>query len=291
MRVGVVFPQTEIGSDPGAVREYVQAAESLGYDHILVYDHVLGANTQYYKNWGGVYQMEHQFHEPFVLFGYLAALTHRIQLTTGILILGQRQTALVAKQAAEVDILTDGRLRLGVGIGWNKVEYEALGENFHDRGKRSEEQISLLRALWTQKSVNFEGKWHRITHAGINPMPVQQPIPIWFGGGAESVLERIGRIGDGWITTTRNVGLTDSFSSMVERLHGYAREAGRDPKEIGLEGAVVAGKDRTVEDWVNDFQQWASNGATHVTFNTMNSGFDSPVRHIDAIRTFKEALA
>ncbi|MCZ6535627.1 MAG: LLM class F420-dependent oxidoreductase [Chloroflexi bacterium] len=289
MKVGVVFPQTEIGSDPGAVREYAQAAESLGYNHLLVYDHVLGADTNYYHDWGGFYKLEDQFHEPFVLFGYLAALTQSIQFTTGIIILPQRQTTLVAKQAAEVDVLTGGRLRLGIGIGWNAVEYEALGQNFRDRGRRSEEQVSLLRELWTHETVNFEGKWHRVNHAGLNPMPVQRPIPIWFGGGSEQVLKRIGQTGDGWITTTRNIGLDDSFRDKIDRIHQYAREVGRDPKDIGIEGPIVAGQG-SPEDWADSVAQWKSFGATHVSFSTMKSGFDSPQQHIDAIRRFKEAI-
>jgi probable F420-dependent oxidoreductase len=289
MKVGVIFPQTEIGPDPGAVREYAQAAESLGYNHLVVFDHVLGADTRHYPNWGGFYKMEDQFHEPFVLFGYLAALTKRIQLTTGILILPQRQTALVAKQAAEVDVLTGGRLRLGIGIGWNAVEYEGLGQNFHDRGRRSTEQIALLRALWTQKSVNFKGKWDRITHAGINPLPVQRPIPIWFGGSAESVLKRIGQLGDGWITTTRGTSLNDSFRSTVAKIHEHARQAGRNPKQIGIEGWIDA-RGGSPEDWVEAVSRWESYGATHIGFNTMKAGFTSPSQHIDAIRRFKELL-
>jgi probable F420-dependent oxidoreductase len=178
MQVGVIFPQTEIGADPVAVRDYVQAAENLGYAHLLVYDHVLGADAQRHAGWSGGYTAKDMFHEPFVAFGYMAALTQRLELGTAVLVLGQRQTALVAKQAAEVDVLSGGRLRLGIGIGWNHVEYEALGENFQNRGRRSEEQIAVLRALWTQEVVSFEGRWHRITHAGLNPLPIQRPIPI-----------------------------------------------------------------------------------------------------------------
>ena len=183
MHLGVVFPQTEIGPDPAAIRDYAQAAEELGYTHLLVYDHVLGADTRHHDNWIGTYTSNHLFHEPFTLFSYMAALTERLQFVTGILILPQRQTALVAKQTAEVDVLTGGRLRLGVGIGWNHVEYEALNENFKNRGRRCEEQIDVLRALWTQEVVTYEGEWHHISHAGINPLPVQRPIPIWFGAG------------------------------------------------------------------------------------------------------------
>ncbi|HLE81312.1 MAG TPA: LLM class F420-dependent oxidoreductase, partial [Dehalococcoidia bacterium] len=194
MQLGVVFPQTEIGADPGGVRNYVQAVEQMGYAHLAIYDHVLGADPTNRPDWRGPYTSKTLFHEPMVLFGYLAALTQRLELVTSIIILPQRQTALVAKQAAEIDVLAQGRFRFGVGIGWNQVEYEALGEDFHNRGRRMEEQIAVLRALWTQEVVTFEGKWHRITEAGINPLPVQRPIPIWMGGGAEPVLQRIARL-------------------------------------------------------------------------------------------------
>src|ERR687892_732444 len=200
MKLGVVFPQTEIGSDPAVIPDYAQAAEGAGYDHLLVFDHVLGGKVERFDKLGRrpPYTDESPFHEVFVLFGYLAACTQRLELVTGIVILPQRQTALVAKQAAAVDVLTGGRLRLGVGIGWNDVEYEALGEDFHNRGRRSAEQIELLRLLWTQEVVNFEGRYHKITYAGINPLPVQQPIPLWFGGGAPQVVKRLARLGDGW---------------------------------------------------------------------------------------------
>jgi probable F420-dependent oxidoreductase len=200
MQLGVIFPQTEIGADPKAIRDFVQAAEDLGYEHLIVFDHVLGADTAHYPGWQGAYTHQDMFHEPLVLYGYLAAFTQRMELVTGVLILGQRQTALVAKQAAEVDVLSGGRLRLGVGIGWNAVEYEGLNANFHNRGKRSEEQIAVLRALWTQEVVDFHGRWHQITHAGLNPLPIQRPIPLWLGGGtnAEPVIERVGRLADGW---------------------------------------------------------------------------------------------
>ena len=198
MQLGAIFPQTEIGADPAAVRDFAQAAEGLGYEHLLVFDHVLGADASKRESWERPYSHVDTFHEPFVLFGYLAAITETIQMTTGILILPQRQTALVAKQAAAVDVLTGGRLRLGIGIGWNDVEYEALGENFGNRGRRSAEQIELLRLLWTQDVVNYEGRYHKVTHAGINPLPVQRPIPLWFGGGAPQVVRRLARLGDGW---------------------------------------------------------------------------------------------
>ena len=198
MKVGGVFPQTGIGADQLAVRDYAQSAESLGYDHILAFDHVIGANKASRPDWGGAYSHTDSFHEPFVLFGYLAGLTERVELVTGVIILPQRQTVLVAKQAAAIDVLSGGRLRLGIGVGWNTVEYEALGENFHDRGRRSEEQIELMRALWTQEAVTFEGRWHKVTDAGLNPLPVQRPIPVWFGGRAEQTIQRVAQTVDGW---------------------------------------------------------------------------------------------
>ena len=182
MKAGVVFPQTEIGADPAAVRDYVQAAEGLGFSHLIVYDHVLGADTTKHANWQGGYVLESMFHEPFVLFGYLAGITSNIELVTAVLILGQRQTALVAKQAAQCDVLSGGRLRLGVGVGWNHVEYEALGEDFHTRGARQSEQIEVLRQLWTNEVIDFHGKYHDITNAGINPLcPSSGPFPSGWG--------------------------------------------------------------------------------------------------------------
>src|SRR6266536_4514879 len=188
MRIGAVFPQTEIGNDPGAIRAWAQAVEDLGYRHVLAFDHVLGAGVDTRRDWSGPYSSEDPFHEVFGLFGYLAAVTRVVELVTGILILPQRQTALVAKQAAEVDVLSGGRLRLGIGIGWNEVEYEALGESFGDRGNRAEEQIEVLRQLWTQPLVTHKTANHVIDNAGINPLPIQRPIPVWFGGAAEPVL-------------------------------------------------------------------------------------------------------
>jgi probable F420-dependent oxidoreductase len=181
VRIGVTFPQTEIGADPGAIRAYAQRVEELGFSHVLAYDHVLGADPAVHEGWNGPYDVDTTFHEPFVLFGYLAGLCS-LELVTGIIILPQRQTALVAKQAAEVDLLTGGRFRLGVGLGWNAVEYEALGKDFGDRGARMTEQVALLRDLWTRRSVSFDGRYEQVTGAGLAPPPVQRPIPVWFGG-------------------------------------------------------------------------------------------------------------
>ena len=290
MQIGVVFPQLEIGSDPVAIRDYAQAAESLGYDHLLVYDHVLGANRETHEWLRGPYRHPDAFHEPFVLFGYLAGLTQKIELVTGILILPQRQTALVAKQAAEVDVLSNGRLRLGIGIGWNSVEYEALNEDFTNRGRRSEEQIEVMRALWANDLITFKGRWHTITDAGINPLPVQRPIPIWFGGYDDRVLRRIGRIGDGWIIAGGGNTPTPGTTSAVERVKGYTKDAGRDSSGMGFEKVIGYG-DATLGKGIEIVREWEDAGVTHLSLNTMNSGLATPSDHIEAIRRFKEALA
>ena len=289
MKLGVVFPQTEIGADPAACRDFVQAAEELGFAHLLAFDHVLGADPTAHEL-TGPYTHDSMFHEPMVLFGWLAALTERIELVTGILILPQRQTALVAKQAAEVDILSGGRLRLGIGVGWNQVEYQALNEDFSNRGRRSEEQIALLRRLWTEDLVTFEGRWHGFRDAGINPLPVQRPIPIWIGGHVEATIERIGRIGDGWFPL---VTPSDKTAARVERLRGYARAAGRDPAEIGIEswlryakGGEVAGP----ESWQADIDFWRNVDASHLTVNTMDAGLRGADAHIEAMRRVKESV-
>ena len=286
MKFGVVFPQTEIGSDPGAVREYAQAAESLGYDHIIAFDHVLGANAESRSGWSGAYRHTDSFHEPFVLFSYLAGLTETIGLTTAVIILPQRQTVLVAKQAAAIDVLSNGRLRLGIGTGWNAVEYEALGEDFHNRGRRSEEQIALMRELWTNELVTFNGRWHTVTDAGLNPLPVQRPIPVWFGGRADQVIKRVAETGDGWFPLFPP---NDEGRELIERMRSMVSDAGRDPAEVGIE-SFVSHRGRSPDEWIADVKTWTEMGATHLSVNTMNSGITSPQGHIDAIRMFKEAV-
>jgi probable F420-dependent oxidoreductase len=291
MKLGVVFPQTEIGNDPAAIRDYAQAVEGAGYHHLLVFDHVLGARPERFEgaNVGFArppYTHESPFHEPFVLFGYLGALTQRLELVTGVIILPQRQTALVAKQAAAVDVLTGGRLRLGVGIGWNFVEYEALNEDFHTRGRRVSEQIELLRKLWTEPVVTFTGKYHRIDRAGINPLPVQRPIPIWMGGMAENVLKRVARLADGWFPQSRTA---DQARATLERVHAYAREAGRDPATIGVEGWIRVDTVPETE-WARHADAWRALGATHLSVNTMGAGFTSPQQHIETVLRWKRVV-
>ena len=288
MQLGVTFPQNEIGRDKLAVRDYAQAAEALGYKHLLVYDHVLGADPTNRPGWAG-YTHQSQFHEPFVLFGYLAALTN-LELVTDVIILPQRQTALVAKQAAEVDILTDGKFRLGVGLGWNQVEYEGLGTEsyFHSRGKVFEEQIDLLRQLWSKEVISYKGKYHTITEAGLNPLPAKRSVPIWIGGSpTEKVLRRIARLGDGWLPLSLP---NEETHQALEHLRQYTREAGRDPSAVGIEAAVRTAEG-TLDELVSWTTAWQQLGATHISINTMKSGFKTVDEHINAIRRYKEALA
>jgi probable F420-dependent oxidoreductase len=284
MQIGVVFPQTEIGSDPVVVKDYAQTAEQLGFKHVLAYDHVIGANPASRPGWRPPYTHLDPFHEPLVLFGYLAGLTKVLELVTGIIILPQRQAVLAAKQAAEVDVLSGGRLRFGVGLGWNPVEYEALGEDFKTRGARCEEQVDVLRKLWTEELVTYTGRWHKIVDAGINPLPVQRPIPIWFGGSDDRALRRLARLGDGWFPL---LGPDEKCRVMIENVRRYAREAGRDPSAIGIEGRISYGQG-SPEAWLQELEAWRKLGATHVSFNTMKAGLKSAA-HIEAIQRFQSA--
>jgi len=286
MRVGVVFPQTEIGTDVAVIKDYAQTAEQLGFRHVLAYDHVIGGNLASRPGWQPPYTHLDAFHEPLILFAYLAGQTKKLEFVTGVIILPQRQTVLVAKQSAALDVLSGGRLRFGIGIGWNPIEYEALGENFNNRGQRSEEQVEVLRQLWTHELVTFDGRWHKIVDAGINPLPVQRPIPIWFGGSDERALRRLGRVGDGWFPL---LGPDEKCRGMIEAVRRYAREAGRDPSAIGIEGRISYGQG-SPEAWLEDLAAWKKLGATHVSFNTMKSGLKSTA-HIEAIRRFHEATA
>lgn len=286
MRIGVVFPQVEIGQDPGAIRDYAQAVEALGYTHILTFDHVLGANPERPGGWKGPYTYRHSFHEPFVLFGFLAAATRRVELVTGILILPQRQTALVAKQAAAVDVLSGGRLRLGVGVGWNAVEFEALGERFTDRGKRIEEQIEVLRALWAKDLVTVQGQWHRISDAGLNPLPARS-IPIWMGGESEPVVRRAARLADGWMPHFRP---GPEAQAVVDGLHGLIREAGRDPARFGIEGRLTLAQ-VPPERRADELAAWrAMRGITHLCIHTVGLGLKTSAEHVQALERFKKDL-
>jgi probable F420-dependent oxidoreductase len=284
VRIGVVFPQTEIGADPAVVRAYAAAAEELGYAHILAYDHVVGADPTARPGWSGAYDVHSQFHEPFVLYGYLAAITS-LELATSVIILPQRQTALVAKQAAEVDLLTEGRFRLGVGVGWNAVEYEALGKDFTNRRRRLEEQVALLRRLWTEPVVTFRGRYETVTAAGLAPMPVQRPIPIWLGAQSPNGYRRVGRLADGWFPQWRPGPEVDEATALIR---AEAEASGRDPDRIGMEGRI--GLSRGVDDAAEQVRAWQALGASHVAINTMGLGAGGVDRHIATLVEVARAI-
>jgi probable F420-dependent oxidoreductase len=286
MQIGVVFPQTEIGPDPAGVRAYAQAVQDMAFQHLEVYDHVVGADPAGHPGWEGPYNVNNQFHEPFVMFGYLAALAPRLELVTSVIILPQRQTVLVAKQAAEVDVLTGGKLRLGVGIGWNTVEYEALGMDFRNRGRRFEEQIQLMRRLWTERSLTFEGKYQRVAAAGINPLPVQQPIPVWIGASAEPAIKRAAELADGYFPQRPLAG---GWPATIDKLRGWLSAAGRDPARFGIDARIQAGTG-TPDEWRQQAEQWRKLGATHLSINTMNGGLKGPDAHVERLRQARQTI-
>jgi probable F420-dependent oxidoreductase len=285
MKIGVVFPQIEFGHDPAAVRDYTQTAEALGFSHILTYDHVLGANPDRPGGWQGPYTYQNPFLDPFVLFSFMAGISETIAFVTGILILPQRETAVVAKQAATLDVLSHGRFRLGVGVGWNKVEYVALNQDFHTRGQRIEEQVDVLRQLWTNELITYNGRWHTIPDAGLNPRP-KHPIPIWFGGHADAVLRRVAKMGDGWLPNYRT---PDQAESALAALDGYLMAYGRSRSNIGIEPRLSFG-DGNPDEWRQIIADWQAAGASHISLNTMYLGFDTPAQHINAIRQFATAV-
>ena len=284
MKLGAVFPQTEIGADPDDVARFAATAEELGYNHLVAYDHVLGANTASRPDWQGPYTSHSMFHEPFVLFGYLAGVTSTLELVTAVIILPQRQTALVAKQAACVDVISRGRLRLGIGTGWNAVEYDALNEDFSNRGLRSEEQIDVLRKLWADETVTFNGNWHRIEDAGINPLPESRSIPVWLGGMAPKVMERVGRIADGWFPF-----FNPNLGEQLKEVYRSAELAGRDPASIGIECmAPLADAGSQARDQLKNLQDI---GVTHSAVVTMNVGLVGAQQHIDALKRYRDATS
>ncbi|MCY3558139.1 MAG: LLM class F420-dependent oxidoreductase [Chloroflexi bacterium] len=284
LTLGAVLPTNEIGGDPSAIRDYAQAVEGMGFDHLLIYDHVLGADPSVHRM-SGPYTDEHPFHEVFVTLGFIAACTRDLGLATAVVILPQRQTVLVAKQAAQLAVLSNNRFRLGVGSGWNQVEYEALNENFRNRGRRQEEQIELMRQLWNNHLVDFEGEFHKVTAAGIEPRP-SEPIPVWFGGAHDLQLRRAAKIGDGWFP----VGAPNADSAaMVDAIKGYLRENGRDPAGFGIEPqAQIRGGNPEL--WVSHAQRWADLGATAISIATMNAGLPDIDAHIEAVRQYREAV-
>mgnify|MGYP001438100934 CR=1 FL=1 len=280
MQYGVVFPQTEFGSDPGAIRAYAQAVEALGYSHIMAYEHILGANPDRPGGLRGPYTYHDSFLEPFVLFSHMAAVTERLGFLTGILILPQRETALVAKQAATLDVLCKGRFRLGVGLGWNAVEFQALTQDFRARGARIEAQVPLLRRLWTEPLVTHKDPWHCFDEVGINPLPVQRPIPIWFGGSAEAAIRRMAYLGDGWLPESKRATQAEP---LLDLLAYHLQEAGRPRDSFGVEARVYL-YDRA--EWDTIVRDWKLRGATHLSINTMRAGLQTPDQHIGALQAF-----
>lgn len=278
MKIGVVYPQIELRGDPEAVRRIGTGIESLGYDHLLTYDHILGAAHEGREpKLTGPYTEKHPFHDPFVMFSHLAALTRHLELVTGILILPQRQTALVARQAADVDLLSGGRLRLGVGIGWNYVEYEALGQSFRTRGRRQAEQVQLLRRLWTEPLVSFTGEFDRIDRACLNPRPAR-PIPIWFGGSSEAAYRRAALLGDGFIFSR----LPEEAIQGLKLIEQGLREAGRDAARFGKE-MIIGRQEKTAADVAARIKWCGESGFTHVAIDTMNRGLSSAEAHLELL--------
>ena len=287
MDFGISFPQTQIGNDPAIIRNFVETAEGLGFERLTLVDHILGAKEAKDAPWAVHYTIEYGFHEPLTLFAWIAGFTKSIQLVTANVVLPQRQTELVAKQAAQIDILTGGRMVLGIGVGWSKSEFEALNMNFANRGARIEEQVDLLRRLWTDELVEFEGKWHKITEMGMNPRPIQQPIPIWFGAMEEVAVRRAARIGDGWLMSPRGKP-DDQMKKLVEAFYGEAESAGRNVNDLGIDATVFA-EDRGPNEWLSEAQAWRDLGATSITFRTSESGFTHIDQHINAMRRLAEA--
>ena len=286
IQFGAYFPTRDMPADRGAIGDWAQAAEGMGYDYLEVSDHVLGADRAALPDFKGNYDLDDSFHETFVTLGYIAGVTSKVSLSTGILILPQRQTALVAKQAAQVDILCGGRLRLGVGVGWNPLEYEALGQEWKTRGRREAEQIVLMNRLWTERAVSFEGRFDRVRHSGLNPLPIQRPIPIWLGGASDATLKRAAKYAQGWIP----LGNPDEETrGRITALHRYLRDEGRDPAAFGLE-CWIRIKNGGPSEWRAAVDKWRALGVTHVTFYTSGQDFGPLDRQIEAMERFITAV-
>ena len=283
MKLCAFFPTRDIGRDPVKVRDWSQAAEDLGYASIEGPDHVFGAAPR--DGWSPRYSDQDPFHEVFVTLGYLAGVTKTIELTTGVLILPQRQTGLVAKQAAEVDLLSGGRLRLGIGVGWNPVEYQALGKEWRDRGACQAEQVEVLRQLWTQDLVTYQGKFHDLRAVNITPPPIQRPIPVWFGGSSDAVIKRAARWGDGWMPIM-NPGVT--AEKKLALLRSELKYHGRDEAEFGLEGWLRVDTPEP-EAWASTVAHWSKLGATRVLLYPMYR-MTSLDEQIGTLRRFKEVV-
>lgn len=262
MQLSAWFPTRDIGNDPARIKDWAQACEDLGYSMIEVPDHVFGATAR--DGWTPLYDETDPFHETFTTLAFLAACTKNIRLSTGVLILPQRQTGVVAKQAAEVDVLSGGRLRLGIGGGWNHVEYEALDTDWHTRGARQAEQVEVMRKLWCEDLVSYKGRFHDMTEVNIVPAPLQRPIPVWFGGSSDAVVRRAARIGDGWMPILP----PDEAEPKLALLRETLKESGRDETDFGLEGWLRM-HDADPQRWAAAADGWRRHGADTVMLYPM----------------------
>jgi probable F420-dependent oxidoreductase len=296
MRLNVMMPLSDLGGDPGMVREFAQAAEEIGFVGLGLADHVLGVNRASRPDWGARNTSADLFHDPFVAFAFLTGCCRpTTEFSTQVLILAQRQAVLVAKQAASLDLLCGGRFRLGVGVGWNPVEFTGLNENFHNRGRRSAEQVAVMQRLWAEEHVTFEGKWHRIEDAGVNARPASGRIPVWFGGHVEQTLERIATLGDGWIMNAYPPG--EAIEAELAKLRALTLAAGRPADAVGLDVWMSPGAGDEAS-WVAEAAYWKAQGAAHITLtNTFGSRHHRRIPgrtladHLAVMRRFHGAVA
>jgi len=285
MQIGAVFPHNEIGTDPGAIKAYAQGVEAMGITHLLIYDHVLGADPDREGGFRGPYDKDVAFHEPFTTFAFIAGVTDKIDLITTVMILPQRQTVLAAKQAAEVALLSNNRFKLGIGVGWNELEYVGLNETFNNRGRRQEEQVDVMRKLWSEDSLDYTGEYHRIDKASINPRP-SKTIPIWFGGSAPALLDRVARLGDGWIPL---MGANDKAKACIDTIKQTREAAGLSFDNFGIQAqAQYAGG--SPERWCKHAEAWREMGCTHLAIATHNAGPTNVDGHLARIGEYQQAL-
>jgi len=291
MKIGAMIPAQEVGNDPVTLKDFAQGAEELGFDHLLLTDHVLQVDRADYPDAFSSYSINDAFQEPFVTYGYIAAVTEKIEMSTGILMLPQRQAVLAAKQAAQLDFLSGGRLRLGVGVGWQEIEFDALSAPWKGRGKLCEEKIEVMRGLWNNELFEFEGEFHTVPRSGLNPNSIQKPIPIWFGGMSDAVAERTGRMGDGWI----QVGTPERLKPQFEIMYEAAEKAGRSRKDIGIETiyglkSPIGDDVITMDQCLEQAKLWVDAGGTHFTFGSLGLGYTSVDQHLKLASEFKERL-